>query len=130
MLDNEISKLSFGGCKVLIYEYPRELEDIDDLTTSRFGITSEGDMVVEFYTSVIEEVFNDQKSFIYQKYSSLEKYIQAIVRHEFRHYCQYKYAKDHDMNMDLLKNQSDILEKDAYDYENGIVHELSEIIKI
>lgn len=130
LIENEIAKLSFGECKVLIYEDPRELDDIDDLTTSRFGITSGGDMVAEFYTSIIEEVFNEQKSFIYKKYSSLEKYIQAIVRHEYRHYCQYKYAKDHGMNMDLFKNQSDILEKDAYDYENGNIHELSEIIKI
>ena len=129
IIREEVSKLGFGDCKVVIYEDPRELSDIDDLVTSRFGVSEEG-IRVEFYTAIIEDVFRDQESFILNKYSSMEKWIQAIVRHEFRHYSQFKFAKDNGVDMKLFQNQFDILEKDAYEYENGKINDLSKIIKI
>ena len=128
LLEEELKKVGFGGCEICIFEYPREAEDIDKLITSRFGITKDGDKpLVEFYTSIIDQIYEDQKSFVDAKYSGKHKYIQAIVRHELRHYQQYQYIVKNGLDLDLLQYE-DALEKDANDFEKGIVNDLSKII--
>lgn len=127
IIKEELKKLSFGGCSTYIYEYPREAEDIDNLTTSRFGITKEGQPIVEFYTSIIDQIYNDQRSFILKKYSSKQKYIQSIIKHEYRHYEQYKYAIDHKISIDYIDEHMDIMEKDAYKYEKGTQSNLDKV---
>lgn len=128
ILEEECGKMGWGLCKVVIYEDPREVEDIDNLTTSRFGITEKGPRV-EFYTSIIDEVYEEQKNFIDKKYSSLEKYIQTIVRHEYRHYEQYKYIISHNIPLSYIDTHMNTMEKDAYDYEKGIINNLNNIIR-
>lgn len=137
LLQREINKLPFGDVRPTIYEYPRDVEDIDHGVTSRFGLTKENSPVVEFYTSVIEQLWEDQESFIIKKYSSKDKWIQTIVRHEYRHLEQYRFIKDHNLNMELIFNETTLcgnknglLERDAYEYENGIVNDLNVIFGI
>ena len=110
-----------------IYDYPRSAEDIDNGVTSRFGIiASNNQPVMEFYVLVIEGLIEDQKSFIIKKYSSIEKYIQAIVRHEQRHLQQYKFMVEHNLPIENIFNEAEIhgensiLEEDATNYENGV----------
>ena len=110
-----------------IYEYPRSVEDIDNEVTSRFGIRADNNQpILEFYTLVIEGLIDNQKSFIIKKYSSIEKYIQAIVRHEQRHLQQYQFMIKHHLPIENIFNEaeihkeSSILEKDAIAYENGV----------
>ena len=129
IIEEELAKIPFLGCETYIFEYPREANDIDNLTTSRFGLTLDDKPIVEFYTSVIDQIYEDQKSFIEKRYSSKEKYIQCIVRHENRHYQQYQYAKDNGIDINVLDKDED-LEKDAYDYENGIVNDLVSVFHL
>lgn len=110
-----------------IYDYPRNVEDIDNEVTSRFGIIAANNQpVMEFYVLVIEGLIDNQKPFIIKKYSSIEKYIQAIVRHEQRHVQQYKFMVEHNLPIENIFNEAEIhgvnsiLEKDATNYENGI----------
>lgn len=127
MIKEELKKLSFGVCTPYIFEYPREVEDIDNLTTSRFGITKDGDPIVEFYTSIIDQIYEDQKSFILKKYSSKQKYIQSIIKHEYRHYEQYLYAKRNNISLKYIDEHMDVMEKDAYKYEKGTQDKLNKV---
>lgn len=119
-----------------IYEYPRSVEDIDHGVTSRFGIRADNNKpIMEFYTLVIEGLLSEQGSFIIKKYSSREKYIQAIVRHEKRHLQQYQFMVNHNLPIDNIFNEAEIhgensiLEKDAIAYENGVATD-SDLYKI
>lgn len=132
ILNREIDLLPFGTVRPRIYEYPREAEDIDNCVTSRFGVTEDGTPVVEFYTSIIEQVLQDQESFIRKKYSGKMKYIQTIVRHEYRHLEQYLFCKEHNIDLkEFSENPTSVLllEKDAYDFEQGRINDLHELFE-
>lgn len=127
-IEEELLKLPFD-CKVYIYDEPRDKSDYDKLITSRFGLTKQDEPIVEFYAEVIDKVYREQKDDIKSRYSSLQKYIQCIVRHEYRHYEQYKFALQYD-KVKLVLSQDRAIERDAIDFENGIVNDLHKIFKV
>lgn len=133
LLQKEVDSLPFHGCKVGIFDKDNPNFDMPN-TLGCFGMEDDYTPSVQFYIPRIQEEWDKNKSNILERYSSIEKWIQWIVRHEYRHFMQYEYFKCAGMDWDeVIKIEESFeyskgpLEQDATDFANNVAHSLDEL---
>ena len=133
LLKREIERYPFQKCQVGILE---ENPNTSSTVLGCFGLTDEGEPSVQFYTKQIMEEWDRNNAEILRKYSSMEKWVQFIVRHEFRHYRQYIHFinagliwDDVMKTEDTFKEGESPLEKDALAYANGVDNDIELLVK-
>lgn len=134
LLQKEIYALPFGECVVNILDLFQN-DPTQGSVCGCFGFSESGKPVVDFYTKSIENEWNQTKNRIIKRYSSKEKWIQMMVRHEYRHYQQYQYFEsiyegyyEYVFNLEQdFKYGEGPLEQDARDFSYGMDNDLAQL---
>ena len=133
LLRREVERLPLQNCEVGILE---DNPNTNSTTLGCFGLNEKGKPAVQFYTKLIMEEWSRNNAELLRRYSSLEKWVQFIVRHEFRHYQQYQHFTSAGLVWDeVMKTESTFkegegpLEKDALSYANGVDRDIELIVQ-
>ena len=133
VLQREIERYPLQNCEIGIL---KENPNTNSTTLGCFGLTEDGKPSVQFYTKSIMEEWSRNNAQILRRYSSLEKWAQFIVRHEFRHYKQYLQFKSAGLIWDdVMKTEATFkegespLEKDALSFANGVDNDLEKLVE-
>ena len=134
LLEEIILKYDLFDCKIDIRSTIRLAEDYKYGITGRFYIQL-NKPIIEFYLPIIDKFYTKQKHNIDIK-GGIKVFLEKVVRHEYRHYQQYLYAKKYGLDWNKIEEESyskghdSKIEKDAIDYENGIENDISKLFNI
>lgn len=132
IIKREVDRLPFQKCEVGIL---KENPNVASTILGCFGLSDDDKPSVQFYTKQIMEEWFRNNANILRLYSSMEKWVQFIVRHEFRHYQQYLHFKSAGLKWDdVMKTEATFkegespLEKDALAYANGVDNDIEKLV--